>query len=804
METYITFGEVIGDPLPNSLKAPWAKETWDVLVRHRKFTVVEARRLNCGDKYAEILVVDCENDGVPTRNPVGIEYRERLGLLFHSKPDLIPEVRALRIGFPATLHQNHVLKDEPQSLCLYFEPWRAVRSTWTPQKHLSRILWWLAETASGTLHRADQPLEELYFQSPYELILPYDFDEKVANKDYGLVAEGRAKHGVNKLTLVGAMRPLNPTAGENLELPCIALSLPPIAHGRVEHFFKLVAKERGKHSARKLALVGAMCPLNATGGENLELPCIALSLPAIAHGPVEHFPHTLGELHDQLTNRGASFARPLFDAILGLSQNGRFVKPEAPNTLLILNVPLLREMNGPVERPVVKGFIVKANIADVGVASGALDKVDNAYLAVKLIGAENKESQNWRDFEINPLEVVPPFTPQLARQACGIEDEGPTGTLAGVGALGSEMFNLWTRSGWGKWTLVDPDHVKPHNLARHSGLECHVGFQKVDVVKNMADNLMPQQPSKTTAVAEYATNLESAEVRNSLDLADIVIDATTTLDFPRAIAARDSVKRALSVFVTPSGHGAVMLVEDAERTIRLDALEAQYYRHVISEPWGKQHLAGHQGHLWAGAGCRDFSAVIPNDILAVHGASLARMARIRTATPEASLHVWHCDPNTASIVAGSYTPAAPRIAAMNGLQIVWDEEIREKIRSQRENHLPSETGGVLLGYFDLVLRKVFIVDVLPAPPDSHGDPTGFIRGIEGLEDAVKKAELQTANIVGYVGEWHSHPRHCSSNPSGYDIVLLAHLAIALEHEGLPALMLIVGEHKEDWFVGKVA
>ena len=46
--------------------------------------------------------------------------------------------------------------------------------------------------------------------------------------------------------------------------------------------------------------------------------------------------------------------------------------------------------------------------------------------------------------------------------------------------------------------------------------------------------------------------------------------------------------------------------------------------------------------------------------------------------------------------------------------------------------------------------------------------------------------------------------HSSSNPSGYDIVLLTHLAIALEHEGLPALMLIVGEHEENWVVGKVA
>ncbi|MGH8060317.1 MAG: Mov34/MPN/PAD-1 family protein, partial [Candidatus Entotheonellia bacterium] len=255
--------------------------------------------------------------------------------------------------------------------------------------------------------------------------------------------------------------------------------------------------------------------------------------------------------------------------------------------------------------------------------------------------------------------------------------------------------------------------------------------------------------------------------------------------------------------VTPSGHGAVMLVEDVRRTIRLDALEAQYYRHIISQPWGRQHLAGHHGHLWAGAGCRDLSAVIPNELIALHGANLASMVRRRTAASEAALHIWHYDPATGSMVAYDYKPVAPRMTAIDGLQIVWDEEIREKIRSQREKHLPSETGGVLLGYFDLVLHKVFIVDALPAPPDSQGDPTGFVRGINGLEDAVKEAGQRTANVVGYVGEWHTHPRHHSSNPSGEDLLLLADLAIALEQEGLPALMLIVGEHKENWFAGRV-
>ena len=110
----------------------------------------------------------------------------------------------------------------------------------------------------------------------------------------------------------------------------------------------------------------------------------------------------------------------------------------------------------------------------------------------------------------------------------------------------------------------------------------------------------------------------------------------------------------------------------------------------------------------------------------------------------------------------------------------------------------------MLGYFDLVLRKIFIVDALAAPPDSLGDPTGFVRGIDGLENTVKEAGRRTAHVVGYVGEWHSHPRHHAANPSGDDLLLLADLATALEHEGLPALMLIVGEHEEHWWAGRVA
>src|SRR5260221_10540192 len=199
---------------------------------------------------------------------------------------------------------------------------------------------------------------------------------------------------------------------------------------------------------------------------------------------------------------------------------------------------------------------------------------------------------------------------------------------------------------------------------------------------------------RATAVVAHATNLEEPRIQEILDGAELIVDVTTTLGFPRTIAARDDVKRALSIFLTPTGHSAAMLVEDAARTLRLDALEAQYYRHVISESWGANHLAENRGQLWTGAGCRDLSTVIPNELIALHGANLARMVRLRSRPPEASLTGWTYDPADGSLTASNCTTAASPFSPALRLRIVWDEAIRSKVRDERARHLPNETGGV--------------------------------------------------------------------------------------------------------------
>lgn len=749
-DSFIEFGDRFENQNLDALTVDAARQVYLAVQAHPDFMLVELRSVTDADGYSELLVVDCTNDGVPSKNRVGIKYCERLCLRVWGNPGKLPEVRALRRDFPVTPHQNHVRYGDPASLCLYFEPWPTVERTWTPQKHLRRILWWLAETANESLHREDQSVEQLYFQSRYELALPPDFDVKVNDKTISLVVD---------------QRPLRDKDGR-----IVICSFVPTA--------------------------------DAAKKDNLLLSCISLSLPSIVHGPVERFPASLWHLHDQFAGRGVDLAPILFEEIRRLAHGDGLPKTKKSSTLLILRIPIIRKHGAEPEKHEVRAFVIGASLGELGKAGGVLYDDDQKYWQYVQIGGTVAEALAWRSLAVEPLEVASQFSKRLARQAGGIDTVGPTGVLAGVGALGSAMATLWHREGWGEWTLIDPDYLKPHNLARHPSFEPQVGSYKVDAVKSLERDIYPWEEPAGKAIPDSACNFANPTVADALDSAELIVDATTTLEFPRDLSMRSSIKRAASVFLTPSDLGSAMLMEDAARTFRLDLLEAQYYRSVINQPWGEKHLAGNKSHLWVGAGCRDVSAVIPNELVQVHAATLARQVRIKSEQLDAAIQVWHSDPDMGAVTTDLIVPAERLVQVLGSLRLVWDEGLRTKIRQLRAERLPNETGGVLLGYFDLKLGYVYVVDALSAPSDSQGDPSGFTRGIEGLQDAVQSAQERTGGIVSYIGEWHSHPRSASANPSVADVYLLAHLAKALHIDGLPALMLIIGEYKEQWLIGK--
>ena len=142
---------------------------------------IEVIELRAGEDLGpvEAIIIDACDGTVPRANPGGIHRNERLAITVgHSDGLRMPViVRPLRKDFPALSHQHPTPPDAPRALCLYNIAWSAVERTWTAERFLSRLFWWLRESAALKLHREDQPLEQLFYMSPYQVLLPANFSE---------------------------------------------------------------------------------------------------------------------------------------------------------------------------------------------------------------------------------------------------------------------------------------------------------------------------------------------------------------------------------------------------------------------------------------------------------------------------------------------------------------------------------------------------------------------------------------------------------------------------------------------------
>lgn len=712
---------------------------------NRDFTLVEILQREGSTNTFEILVVDVECDGVPPNNEYGIQYRERLALCISSDEKTLVEVWALRTDFPVLIHQNSTAPNMPVSLCLYFEPAASVLRSWTPELFLRRIQWWLEKSACGELHPADQPVEHLFFASKYELVLPWNLQELRDSNDYYFQI---------------ATREERPNGG----LTCFLLPTPQ-------------GQERDKTTTH-----------------------IEIEMPPIVHGHIEQHPTTLGELLDLFARRDAELHTKLRDSIQDrVDEYGVHQSQDDTSVVLILRIPMSRAENEQPDMITHHAFLIPTGPLALGHAIGALLLLDNIYYRDVANTAPNAESATQPIF---PMQVLTQNDSAAARQQSGITDDGPAGVLIGAGSLGSALINFWTRNGWGNWLIVDHDHVKPHNLSRHTAYFGNVGESKALVVASLADAVNEGDVSVDSLVHD-ATDFGCDKFSEQILNRQLVIDASTTLEYPRAASSKDDLPRHMSVFITPNGNSAVLLAEDVARSHRLLTLEAQYYRAIITERWGHEHLAGNLRSFWSGTSCRDISMVMPYSQVMHHASTLADQIQHVSSQECSLIRIWHREPTIGSVEVHDVPTHSPQTLDFGDLTLHIDEGLIESLQRQRQHHLPNETGGALLGYYDFNVGVIVAVAALPPPPDSKSSPLSFERGTVGLVEMVQVASDLTSGVVGYIGEWHSHPPGSSASASQDDMKQLEYLAIKMAEDGLPAISLIVSENEIGIYQGEV-
>lgn len=688
------------------------------------------------DGKEEFIIVDIDVE-IGQHLVHDIRRIERIVVVFLDDHTL-PAVLALRNDFPRVPHINLCGVEFPRSLCLFEERYEDLKLYWTSAFFIKRISEWFKLTARGTLHQEDQPLEPLMLGIGREIIIPFDLFKDNNCVDNPLVIFQAGDNTAENTTLIA-------------------------------QYPEKAKKKRGNSSS---------------------YVAIPIRGQAQVHGVINRVPYNLQELHDFLLNAQINLiekVRSYFTALITGSHGDLNVKSKL---VLIIDLPKKRSESSITEDSDVWAFILEDTIEKLGSNLGVWD-INGGRPGYLLKGSIKDTS-----VRVDPLKVVFSFSREMASALnMVVQTKTPKITMVGAGALGSQIFMNLVRAGYGTWTVIDHDRLLPHNLARHALYGTVVGYSKAECLSMLANDIFDEQEiSKyiTADILKPGANKENIE--NSINESDVIVDISTSIAVARYLARNvKSEARRASLFLTPSGEDSVMLIEDKKRQIPLDLVEMQYYRLLIHNEQLKTHLSKFSGKIRYANSCRDITSLVPQDMVALHAAICSRALRTSIEEDDAWIKIWKVNPSELTVDSCSFKGSDAIEFHHSKWTICTDQYLVDKLYELRTNKLPNETGGILLGSFDMDRKIVYIMDTIASPPDSEEWPTLYIRGCQGLSRQLEEVTDLTAGRLQYIGEWHSHPAGSEAKPSSDDRAAFSWLTGHMKVDGYPAVMVIVGE-----------
>ena len=522
----------------------------------------------------------------------------------------------------------------------------------------------------------------------------------------------------------------------------------------------------------------------------------SLDVPPDFSNLIHNMPQTLLELLHSFRNRDTirDWLKDLFSIVQDPKKYYRYFRQER-NTLLdckvLINlvIPKQRVRGAEIETVDLRSFVIDNSLKDILTDYGLCLKGSKIELSKHPGG-------NGGNIAITPFIVCLVQSKLKCRWANQVDetDGEKHFSLVGVGAIGSHILNNCLRSGYGKWTIIDHDYFWPHNIARHVLTSNDIGYSKVKSLEKVANHI--QSDSDLVAIASDVFGKDK-----SLSLAfgqsDIILDASASIAVERHLALDvQSDARRISCFLNPQGTATIMLLESVDRSARLDLLEMQYYRELLKDGKYSDHMSLPETMIYSGT-CRSISSRISQDNISLSAALCCKAIKLHTSNACGEIIIWtHA---TDSVEKESFMADKWITYEYNGWKVELSLTLLSEMRTDREKALPNETGGVLIGAYDIARKRIYVVCQVRAPEDSISSPTSFIRGCANLPEHLKYIHETTLDNLTYIGEWHSHPS-ANTQRSTDDIKLHKAIVDYNRENCLPGCMMILGTDNFSIFI----
>ncbi len=340
--------------------------------------------------------------------------------------------------------------------------------------------------------------------------------------------------------------------------------------------------------------------------------------------------------------------------------------------------------------------------------------------------------------------------------------------LFGLGAIGSNVASLLSRSGLGNLVAIDGDMKTPVGLVRHA-------FPGVGIVK-AAEVPAALSAFEWTTVEPLAVCPWGIDtLRHLIQGADLCIDATGNSLFSELLArvALDASIPFVGVALFRGGR-LLRVRRQVDGDTPITARSRRWRYPTIPDATDPE-----ADFLGAETGCA----------AAIHNAPPASV----TAAASIATHVaidlltgrWDYPDEIIDVLApleppfdrlGRHQPAAPPVLLTDSARVTM-------ISAARVTH-PAETGGILIGARDDTggCCVVEAIEFRPAAPS----PSRY-QVPEGVTQPAVEAAHETDDRLEYLGEWHSHPSDQPASPT--DIATM--LDLAIQHDSRDPVLFVL-------------
>ncbi|UEG49364.1 ThiF family adenylyltransferase [Ferruginibacter lapsinanis] len=397
---------------------------------------------------------------------------------------------------------------------------------------------------------------------------------------------------------------------------------------------------------------------------------------------------------------------------------------------------------------------------------------DYEFINFLISAGELKKNKIPGSAKVSIQSHIEPFSKALAEKVSG-EKRNSKSFYVGAGSLGSKIIIHDARSGKMDIGVIDSDDFLQHNLTRHALYNGKIGLNKANAVIKEIKDLFESDSTNGFVAYDYKIHNISDEILNNYDW---LIDTTASNNVLNWLVQKE-VPENLSIArceIVNDGKLGLLYIEGANRNPRIDDLVSLAYYEAVKNPifedWRKRDSEREVTNLSVGLGCSSSTTIMPDDIISLHSSIFSKVLHNESDKQNISdlglMYASIFDNEGLPIIKSESQLVEPFDIYSCNVGSKWELRmlpgLKDKFFQLCKEKGDIETGGVLIGVSNYKTKTIHVFDIIQEPQDSKGSCNGFIRGVKGLPEQVEYIKQKTGQVIGYVGEWHTHPMDLES------------------------------------------